>query len=43
MIEILQVADTLARDKGIDREQVINAIEKSIQKLVHKRPLTSND
>lgn len=32
MIEILQVADTLARDKGIDREQVIAAIEKSIQK-----------
>ncbi len=32
MIEILQVADTLARDKGIDKEAVLSAIEKSIQK-----------
>ncbi len=32
MIELLQVADALARDKSIDREQVIAAIEKSIQK-----------
>lgn len=32
MIELLQVADALAREKNIDREQVIMAIEKSIQK-----------
>lgn len=32
MIELLQVADALAREKNIDREQVIAAIEKSIQK-----------
>ncbi len=30
--ELLQVADTLARDKGIDREEVLQAIEQAIQK-----------
>ncbi len=31
-IEILQVADTVARDKGIEREQVLEAMEQAIQK-----------
>ena len=31
-MEILQVADTVARDKGIDREQVLDAMEQAIQK-----------
>ena len=31
-MEILQVADTVARDKGIDREQVLEAMEQAIQK-----------
>jgi N utilization substance protein A len=30
--EILGVADTVAREKGIDREEVINALETAIQK-----------
>jgi transcription termination/antitermination protein NusA len=32
MIELLQVADALARDKNIEREQVILAMEEAIQK-----------
>ena len=32
MLEILQVADTVAREKGIDREIVISTIEEAIQK-----------
>lgn len=32
MIELLQVADALARDKNIEREQVIEAMEEAIQK-----------
>ena len=31
-MEILQVADTVARDKGIGREQVLEAMEQAIQK-----------
>jgi N utilization substance protein A len=31
-IEMLQVADTVAREKGIDREQVLEAMEQAIQK-----------
>ncbi|MEX2618572.1 MAG: transcription termination factor NusA [Alphaproteobacteria bacterium] len=31
-MEILQVADAVARDKGIDREQVLEAMEQAIQK-----------
>ncbi|MBT5809758.1 MAG: transcription termination/antitermination protein NusA, partial [Rhodospirillaceae bacterium] len=31
-MEILQVADTVAREKGIDREQVLEAMEEAIQK-----------
>ena len=30
--ELLQVADTVARDKGIDRDEVIDAMEQAIQK-----------
>ncbi|MSO92039.1 MAG: transcription termination/antitermination protein NusA [Rhodospirillales bacterium] len=30
--ELLQVADTVARDKGIDREEVLQAMEQAIQK-----------
>jgi N utilization substance protein A len=30
--ELLQVADTVARDKGIEREEVIEAMEQAIQK-----------
>ena len=31
-MELLQVADTVAREKGIDREIVIEAMEEAIQK-----------
>ena len=30
--ELLQVADTVARDKGIDRDEVLEAMEQAIQK-----------
>ena len=30
--ELLQVADTVARDKGIDRDEVLLAMEQAIQK-----------
>src|ERR1700681_1338509 len=30
--ELLQVADTVARDKGIDRDEVLQAMEQAIQK-----------
>ena len=30
--ELLQVADTVARDKGIDREEVLEAMEQAIQR-----------
>lgn len=30
--ELLQVADAVARDKGIDRDEVIEAMESAIQK-----------
>jgi N utilization substance protein A len=31
-IELLQVADTVARDKGIDRDEVLQAMEQAVQK-----------
>ena len=31
-LELLQVADTVARDKGIDRDEVLGAMEQAIQK-----------
>ncbi len=31
-LELLQVADTVAREKGIDREEVLEAMEQAIQK-----------
>src|SRR5438105_8824493 len=30
--ELLQVADSVARDKGIDRDEVLQAMEQAIQK-----------
>ena len=30
--ELLLVADTVAREKGIDREEILDAIEEAIQK-----------
>ena len=30
--ELLQVADTVARDKGIDKDEVLEAMEQAIQK-----------
>src|SRR6266853_2600630 len=30
--ELLQVADSVARDKGIDRDEVLEAMEQAIQK-----------
>ncbi len=30
--ELLQVADAVARDKGIDRDEVLEAMEQAIQK-----------
>src|SRR5580704_14633632 len=30
--ELLQVADTVARDKGIDRDEVLQAMEQAVQK-----------
>ncbi len=35
--ELLQVADTVARDKGIDREEVLEAMEQAIQKAGRSR------
>src|SRR6185312_3508461 len=35
--ELLQVADTVARDKGIDREEVLEAMEQSSQKAGRSR------
>ena len=32
--ELLVVADTVAREKGIDREEVLEAMEQAIQKPV---------
>src|SRR5207248_3030428 len=31
--ELLQVADTVARDKGIDRDEVLEAMEQAVQKV----------
>ena len=31
-IELIQVADAVAREKGIDREEVVEAMEQAIQK-----------
>ncbi len=36
-IEIIQVADAVAREKGIDREEVIDAMEQAIQKAARSR------
>ena len=36
-IEMLQVADTVAREKSIDREEVLEAMEQAIQKAARSR------
>jgi transcription termination/antitermination protein NusA len=36
-IEIIQVADVVAREKGIEREEVIDAMEQAIQKAARSR------
>src|SRR5438128_1497804 len=35
--ELLQVADTVARDKGIDKDEVLEAMEQAIQKAVRSK------
>ncbi len=35
--ELLQVAETVARDKGIEREEVLEAMEQAIQKAVRSK------
>ena len=38
-VELLAVADTVARDKGIEREQVLEAMEQAIQKAGRSKPI----
>jgi N utilization substance protein A len=42
-MEILQVADAVAREKNIDREEVIEAMEEAIQKAARSKYGTEND
>lgn len=42
-MEILQVADTVAREKSIDREEVIGAMEEAIQKAARSKYGLEND
>ena len=42
-VELLQVAEAVARDKGIDAEQVIDAMEQAIQKAARSRYGQEND
>jgi N utilization substance protein A len=42
-IELLQVAEAVARDKGIDQEEVIEAMEQAIQKAARSRYGHEND
>ncbi len=42
-MEILQVADTVAREKSIDREEVIGAMEEAIQKAARSKYGQEND
>ena len=41
--ELIQVADTVARDKGIDREEVFQAMEEAIQKAGRSKYGHEND
>ena len=41
--ELVQVADTVARDKGIDREEVFQAMEQAIQKAGRSKYGHEND
>ncbi|HCX13693.1 MAG TPA: transcription termination/antitermination protein NusA [Rhodospirillaceae bacterium] len=41
--ELIQVADTVARDKGIDREEVFQAMEQAIQKAGRSKYGHEND
>ena len=42
-LEILQVADAVAREKGIERETVISALEEAIQKAARAKYGVEND
>ena len=42
-VELLQVAEAVARDKGIEAEQVIDAMEQAIQKAARSRYGQEND
>src|SRR5690606_26153348 len=42
-MEILQVADAVAREKNIDREEVIVAMEEAIQKAARSKYGIEND
>jgi N utilization substance protein A len=42
-LELLQVAEAVARDKGIDKEEVIDAMEQAIQKAARTRYGFEND
>lgn len=41
--EVLQIADALAREKGIEREEVVVALEEAIQKLASQKYGVDND
>ena len=42
-LELLQIADAVAREKSIERETVISAMEEAIQKAAHSRYGHEND
>jgi len=42
-MELLSVADTVAREKGIDRDQVLEAMEQAIQKAGRSKYGHEND
>ena len=36
-LELLQVADAVAREKGIERDEVLEAMEQAVQKAVRSK------
>ena len=42
-IELIQIADVVAREKSIDREVIINAMEEAIQKAWKSKYGLDND
>lgn len=40
-MELIQVADTVAREKNIDRDIVIEAMEEAIQRLAARNTVTT--